>query len=44
MQLVEQCLRLFEIGRVEALGEPALDRRQEIAGCRPPAFLGPEAR
>ena len=31
-QLVEQRLCLFEIGRIEALGEPAIDRRKEIAG------------
>src|SRR6185437_1248907 len=31
-QLVEQCLCFFQIGRVETLGEPAVDRREEIAG------------
>ena len=27
-QLLQQCLRLFEIGRVEAFGEPVVDRRE----------------
>jgi hypothetical protein len=31
-QLVEQHLGLLEVRRVEALGEPALDRREEVAG------------
>src|SRR5689334_18059985 len=30
-QLVEQRLCLFEIGRVEAFGEPAVDRREQVA-------------
>jgi hypothetical protein len=30
-QLVEQRLRLFQVGCVEAFGEPAVDRREKIA-------------
>src|SRR6266478_5813105 len=31
-KLVEQRLRVFEVGRVEAFGEPREDRREEVAG------------
>jgi hypothetical protein len=31
-QLVQEPLRLFQIGGVEAFGEPAVDRREKIAG------------
>ena len=31
-QLVEQRLRLFEVGCVEAFGEPAVDRREKFTG------------
>jgi len=31
-QLVEQRLRLLQIERVQALGEPAVDRGEKIAG------------
>ena len=31
-QLVEQRLRPFEVRRIEAFGEPAIDRREQIAG------------
>ncbi len=31
-QLVEQRLRLLQIGGVEPLGEPAVDRCEEVAG------------
>ena len=41
-QFVEQRLCLFEIGRVEAFGEPAVDRREEIAGFGAPALVAPE--
>ena len=34
-QLVEQRLRLFQIERVEAFGEPAVDRSEKIAGLLP---------
>ena len=32
MQLTEQSLGLLQIERVEALGEPAIDRSEKIAG------------
>jgi hypothetical protein len=41
-QLVEQRLCLFEVGGLEALGEPAVDRREEVAGFPPPALLAPQ--
>jgi hypothetical protein len=31
-QLVEQPLRFFQIGGVEAFGEPTIDRRDQLAG------------
>jgi hypothetical protein len=31
IEIVEQRFRLFEIGRVETLGEPAVDRREKVA-------------
>jgi hypothetical protein len=31
-QFVQECLCLFQIGGVEAFGEPAVDRREEVAG------------
>jgi hypothetical protein len=33
-QLVEQGPRLFQIGRIEAFGEPAVDRGEKVAGFR----------
>src|SRR5437016_2928942 len=30
-ELVEQCLRLFQIGGVEPLGEPGVDWREKVA-------------
>ena len=41
-QLVEQRLRLFQIGGVEALGEPAVDRREQFARFGPPALFAPQ--
>jgi hypothetical protein len=38
-QRVQQCLRLLQVGGVEALGEPAITIRQELAGLVPPASL-----
>ena len=35
VQFVEQRLGLFQIERVEAFGEPAIDRSEKIAGSRP---------
>jgi hypothetical protein len=31
-QFVEQCLCLLKVGCVEAFGEPAVDRREEVEG------------
>ena len=41
-QLVEDCLCFPQIGRVEALGEPAVDRREEVAGFLVPTLLAPQ--
>ena len=43
-QLVEQRLGLFQIGRVEPFGEPAVDGRQKIASLTELALVAPEAR
>ena len=41
-QLVEQRLGVFQIERVEAFGEPAVDRSEKIAACtRSAKFLRP---
>ena len=42
-EFLQQRLRLLEIGRVKALGEPAIDRRQQLAGLGVLALLLPEA-
>src|SRR6516162_6323980 len=41
-QLVEKHLRLFEIGHGEAFGEPAVDRREKVAGFLAPTLLAPQ--
>ena len=38
-ELVEQSPRLFQIGSIEAFGEPAVDRCQQIAGFGLPTVL-----
>src|SRR6266436_409628 len=43
-QLVQQRLRLLKVGRVEAFGEPAVDRHEDIAGFGAPALVVPKAR
>jgi hypothetical protein len=43
-QLVEQRLRFFQIGGVEALGEPAINRGEQIAGLGAPALVAPQPR
>ena len=43
-QLVEQGLSLLQIERVEALGEPAVDRCEQIASLIPLALITPEPR
>jgi hypothetical protein len=40
-QRVEQRLCLFQVGGVEALGKPAVDRREEVAGFGMPTLLAP---
>jgi hypothetical protein len=42
-QFVEQLLCVFQVGGVEALGEPAVDRREQVAGFGAPALFAPEA-
>ena len=39
VQLIEQRLGLFQIKRVEAFGEPAIDRSEKIAGFLPLALI-----
>ena len=43
-QLVEQRLRLFQIERVEAFGEPAVDRSEQFAGLLRLPLIAPEPR
>jgi len=43
-QLVEQRLRLDQVARVEALGEPAVDRGEEVARLGALALVAPQAR
>ena len=40
-QFVEQCLCLFQVSGIEPLGEPAVNRRQQIVGFDAPALLAP---
>ena len=44
VQLIEQRLGLLQIERVEAFGEPAVDRSEKIAGLIPLALIAPEPR
>ena len=43
-QLIEQHLRVLEIGGVEAFGKPVVNGREKFARLRPPALLAPEPR
>ena len=43
-KFIEQLLGLFQIERVEALGEPAVDRSEKLAGLIPLALIAPEPR
>jgi hypothetical protein len=43
-QLVKQGLSLFQIERVEALGEPTVDRSEKIAGLTLPSTTARQAR
>jgi hypothetical protein len=42
VQLVEQGLSLFQVARVEAFAEPAVDRREKLAGLLPFALIAPQ--
>jgi hypothetical protein len=39
---VEQLVRILQVGGIEALGEPALDRREQVVCLGPPTLLGPQ--
>ena len=41
-QLIEQPLCFFQIGGVEALGEPTVDGGEQIMSLGPPALLAPQ--
>ena len=41
-QLGEQRPGVFQIGRIEALGEPAVEGREQVARLVSPALLGPQ--
>jgi hypothetical protein len=43
-QLLQEPLRLLEVGRVKALGEPAIDRCQQRVGFGVLALLLPQSR
>jgi hypothetical protein len=43
-QLLQQRLRLFQIERVEAFGEPTVDRGEKITGLIPLALIAPDPR
>ena len=42
-QLVEQRLGVLQVGGVEALGEPAVDRREQVVSLSTSALVAPEA-
>src|SRR6516162_1497816 len=42
-QRVQQCLRLLQVRGVKALGEPAIDRCQQLVGFLSLALLLPES-
>jgi len=42
-QFIEQCLGLFQVERVEAFGEPAVDRGKQFARLLHLALVAPEA-
>ena len=41
VQLIEQSLGLHQDRRVEAFGEPVVDRRKQITGLSPFALVSP---
>ena len=42
-ELLQQRLGLLQVERIEALGEPAIDRGEKIVGLLPLALIAPEA-
>ena len=42
-ELAQESPCLFEVSGVEALGEPAVDRREQIESFHPPALLAPQS-
>ena len=42
-QRVQQCLRLLQVSGVKALGEPAVDRCEQLAGLGTLVLLLPQA-
>src|SRR6516162_5709733 len=42
-EFVEQCFCPLEIGDVEALGEPAVDRGEQVAGCGAASLVAPQS-
>jgi hypothetical protein len=42
LELLQQRLRFSQVERVEALGEPAIDRGQKIVGLLSPALVAPK--
>jgi hypothetical protein len=43
-KFIEQNLRILQVRRLEALGEPAADRGEEVLGLAPFMFLDPKPR
>jgi hypothetical protein len=43
-KLIKQRLRLLQVERIEAFGEPAVDRCEKIVGLVPLALITPEVR
>jgi hypothetical protein len=43
-QLAEQDLRLFQFARIEAFGEPVIDRGEKFARLIPHALIAPKPR
>jgi len=44
VQLTEQSLGLLQVERIEALGEPAVDRSEKVPGLIPLALMAPQPR
>ena len=41
-QLIQQRLGFDQVGRIEAFGEPIVDRREQVIDFRLPALVAPE--